>query len=285
MYKTKFIAEIGSNHNKSLKRCYMLIDKAKELGFYAVKFQLFKINKLFSKDAKTIFKQANKKKKRELPLNFLPKIYKYCKKSKIKFSCTPFDLESVETLKKFVDFYKIASYEINWKDLLNACAKTNKPVVLSTGMATLGEVNKAYKTLFKKNKKVSLLHCVSAYPAKPKSCNLKSIGFLRKKFNCPVGWSDHTVNPLVVYNAIKYQKADLIELHFDLEGSGWEEKEGNHHCWLPNDFKKMLDFINNEKLVEGSYKKRYSIEEKNERKFRADPKDGLRPLKKFRKYL
>ena len=63
MYKTKFIAEIGSNHNKSLKRCYMLIDKAKELGFYAVKFQLFKINKLFSKDAKTIFKQANKKKR------------------------------------------------------------------------------------------------------------------------------------------------------------------------------------------------------------------------------
>mgnify|MGYP003951913711 CR=1 FL=1 len=285
MHKTKFIAEIGSNHNKSLNRCYKLIDKAKELGFYAVKFQLFKIDKLFSKDAKKIYKQVNKKKKRELPLNFLPKIYKYCKKTKIKFSCTPFDLESVETLKKFVDFYKIASYELNWQDLLNACAKTNKPVVLSTGMATLGEVNKAYKTLFKKNKKISLLHCVSAYPAKPRSCNLKSISFLRKKFNCPVGWSDHTVNPLVVYNAIKYQKADLIELHFDLEGSGWEEKEGNHHCWLPNDFKKMLDFINNEKFVEGSNKKRYSIEEKNERKFRTDPRDGLRPLKKFRKYL
>ena len=262
MHKTKFIAEIGSNHNKSLKRCYKLIDKAKELGFYAVKFQLFKIDKLFSKDAKKIYKQVNKKKKRELPLNFLPKIYKYCKKLKIKFSCTPFDLESVETLKKFVDFYKIASYELNWQDLLNACAKTNKPVVLSTGMATLGEVNRAYKTLFKKNKKISLLHCVSAYPARPRSCNLKSISFLRKKFNCPVGWSDHTVNPLVVYNAIKYQKADLIELHFDLEGSGWEEKEGNHHCWLPNDFKKMLDFINNEKYVEGQTKKDIQLRKK-----------------------
>ena len=149
-----------------------------------------------------------------------------------------FDLKSVEVLKNYVDFYKIASYELNWRELLEACAKTKKPVILSTGMATYEEVRKAYKTLTKHNNKISLLHCVSAYPASPASCNLNSINFLRKKFGCPVGWSDHTVNPLIIYNAIKYQKADIVELHFDLEGYGWEEKEGNHHCWLPKRFTK-----------------------------------------------
>ena len=282
-FKTKFIAEIGSNHNRSLSRCYKLIDEAKKLGFYAVKFQLFRIEKLFSKDAKKFYKNLKSIKRRELPLRFVPKLHNYCKKKKIKFSCTPFDLDAVEFLRKYVDFYKIASYEINWEELLQACAKTNKKIILSTGMATFVEVKKAFSILKKFNSKISLLHCVSAYPASSKSCNLKSIQYLRKKFKCPVGWSDHTVNPLIIFNAIKYQKADLIELHLDLDGRGWEEKEGNHHCWLPNDFRKMMSYLNNEKAVEGIMKKNYSREEFNERKFRADPSDGLRPLKKFRK--
>ena len=63
------------------------------------------------------------------------------------------------------------------------------------------------------------------------------------------------MNPLIIYNAIKYQKADIIELHFDLEGYGWEEKEGNHHCWLPKDLQKMINYIDNENLVMGSLKK------------------------------
>ena len=103
---------------------------------------------------------------------------------------------------------KIASYEINWKDILEACAKTNKPIILSTGMATFEEVQRAFNTLKKFNNNVSLLHCVSAYPANPTSCNLQSIKFLKKKFKCSVGWSDHTVNSLIILNAqnIKMQK-------------------------------------------------------------------------------
>lgn len=281
-YKTKFIAEIGSNHNKDLKRCYKLIDEVKKLGFYAVKFQLFKINKLFSKDAKKLFKNVKKIKKRELPEKFIPKLYNYCKKKKIKFGCTPFDIESVKILQKYVDFFKIASYEINWKDILEVCAKTNKPIILSTGMATFKEVQKAFNTLKKFNNNISLLHCVSAYPANPKSCNLQSIKFLKKKFKCPVGWSDHTVNPLIILNAIKYQNAEIIELHFDLDGFGWEEKEGNHHCWLPQDLQKLMIYINNEKQIEGKLKKNFAKEEIIERRFRADPLDGLRPIKIYR---
>ena len=77
---TKLIAEIGSNHNRSLKRCFKIIDEAKNLGFYAVKFQLFKIDKLFSKEAKKYLQNHIKKRKRELPISYLPKLYKYCKK-------------------------------------------------------------------------------------------------------------------------------------------------------------------------------------------------------------
>ena len=91
-------------------------------------------------------------------------------------------------------------------------------------MATFVEVKKAFSTLKKFNSKISLLHCVSAYPASSKSCNFKIYTIFRKKFKCPVGWSDHAVNPLIIFNAIKYQKADLIELHLDLDGNGWEER-------------------------------------------------------------
>lgn len=283
--KVKFIAEICSNHNLSLKRCYKIIDKAKDLNCYAVKFQLFKINKLFSSEAKKLYKNVLVKRKRELPLNFIPKLAKYCKKKKIKFSCTPFDLESLEFLKKYVDFFKIASYELSWPALLQQCARSNKPVVLSTGMSNYNEVKFAYKILKKnKCKKISLLHCVSSYPANETSCNLKSITFMRKKFKCEVGWSDHTVNQILIYSAVKNYGASLVEFHFDLDGKGWEYKSGKH-CWLPNQIAPLINYLNNEKKINGFYGKKYSKNEKSERKFRADPIDGLRPMKKFRKFL
>ena len=248
-------------------------------------FNYLKLINSFLKKLKILTKSYQKKGKENYQSVIYPNYINIVKKKNIKFSCTPFDLKSVEILKPYVDFYKIASYEMNWTPLLEACAKTKKPIILSTGMATFSEVNKAYKTIFKYNKKISLLHCVSAYPAKPISCNLNSIKYLKKKFKCAIGWSDHTVNPIIIYNVIKSQKADIIELHFDLEGLGWEEKEGNHHCWLPEELKKLLNYIKMENVINGKFKKNFSNEEKMERKFRTDPTDGLRPLKKFRKQL
>ena len=283
--RTKFIAEVCSNHNGDLKRALKFVDFAKKQGFYAVKFQLFKIDQLFSKDAKKLFKSALKKTKRELPRDFIPKISNYCRIKKIKFSCTPFDLSAVEYLKKYVDFYKIASYEMAWPDLLKSCAKTRKPVILSTGMSNLSEVKKSFKILKKnKCKKISLLHCVSSYPASTMSCNLNSIKFLKNRFNCEVGWSDHTVNELLVYSAVNRQNADYVELHVDIDGKGWENI-GGQHCWSPNKIKNLMEYLNNEKKIDGGYFKKISKAEYQERKFRADPFDGLRPLKSFRHRL
>ena len=280
--KTKFIAEICSNHNGKLSRCLKFVDEAKRLNCFAVKFQLFKIDQLFAPEFIKKNKILKKRKKYELPKHFIPIIARYCKKKKIKYSCTPFHLDAVDQLKDYVDFFKIASYEILWKELLVKCAKTKKPIVMSTGMATMSEVKKAYQIL-KKNgcKKIIILHCVSSYPAKIESCNLNSITYLRKKFRCEVGWSDHTVNPFVIYSAAVEKKADFIEFHLDLDGKGWEYNDAEH-CWLPNQIVNLIKFLNNRNKILGKEVKVFSKSEVNERSYRSDPKDGLRPFIKLR---
>ena len=277
----KFIAEVSSNHNKNLKRCYDFIDEAASIGCYSVKFQLFKIDQLFSRDVLKRSKEHRKRKNWELPEKFIPKIYERCKKKKIKFSCTPFYLDAVDKLNKYVDFFKISSYEILWKDLLIKCAKTKKPIIISSGMATLKEITEAVKIL-KKNgcKDVTILHCVSQYPADISNCNLKSISYMRKKIKCKVGWSDHTVNPLIINSAIQDFEANIIEFHLDIDGKGYEFNQG--HCWMPETIGPLISFYKNKKIIFGSNKKKYSKDEKKERPWRADPLDGLRPIKNKR---
>ena len=275
---TKFIAEISSNHNSSLSRCKKLIDEAKRVGCYAVKFQVFKIDKLFHNDILKKSEPHRKMKKWELPENYVPLLSKYSKKKKIKFSITPFYLEAVDKYKNYVDFFKIGSYEILRKDLLKKLAKTKKKIILSTGMANEDEIKNAIK-LLKKNgcKNLVLLHCVSQYPAEVTNCNLESIKYLSKKFNLDVGWSDHTNNTLLVFHAIEKYQAKYVELHFDLDDKkGYESAIG--HCWKSSDVFELINFFQNKKKIEGQYLKKPNKKELNERKWRADPKDGLRPL-------
>ncbi len=279
---TQFISEISSNHNSNLKRSLKLINVSSKIGFDIVKFQLFKIDKLFSKEILFKSKNHRDRKKWELKEKYIPILAKECKKNKIKFCVTPFYLEAVDIIKPYVDFIKIASYEILWEDLLIKCAKTKKPIIISTGMANMKEVINAIKIL-KKNgaKKIIILHCVSNYPAKLKSLNLSAISTLRKKTKLDIGWSDHSAKSLVVYKAIQKWKASFVELHIDLDGKGFEYKSG--HCWLPKNAKELINFVKQDKLVDGNGKKKPNLAEMNERKFRADSIDGLRPIKRYRK--
>lgn len=279
---TKFISEISSNHNGSLSRSINMIKLSADLGFDIVKFQLFKIEKLFSKEILKKSKNHRDRKKWELKEKLIPILAKECKKNKIKFCVTPFYLEAVEIIKPYVDYIKIASYEILWKDLLIKCAQTKKTIIISTGMANMREITEATKIL-KKNgaKKIIILHCVSNYPADIKTVNLSAINSIRKKTGLSVGWSDHTNSPLVVSRAIEKWKATYVELHLDIEGRGFEFKSG--HCWLPSKIKNLFNFVKNKDVVDGNGKKFPVKSETNERNFRADPVDGLRPIKKFRK--
>lgn len=288
---TTFIAEISSNHNQDLDRCFAFVDKAAEIGCDAIKFQLFKVEELFALEALHGNDECRKRKAWELPLSFLSKLAERCRKRNIQFGCTPFYLDAVSELYQYVDFYKVASYELLWSGLLVACAKTGKPVVISTGMATLDEVESAVATLIEAGcKNLTILHCVSGYPAPVNECNLAAIDTIRKTIsqklsdiNLHFGWSDHSVSPGVMYRAVHRWGAEMIEFHLDLDGRGEEYKTG--HCWLPEHIKTVIENIRSGFQADGAGKKIPTSVELTEREWRADPADGLRPLRETRKKI
>ncbi|NLJ71751.1 MAG: N-acetylneuraminic acid synthase [Syntrophomonadaceae bacterium] len=280
--QVKFIAEVSSNHNQNIERSLEFIDKAAEIGCSAVKFQLFKIEELFAPEILEKSKEHRERKKWELPVEFLPILSERCKESSIMFSCTPFYLKAVEELYPYVDFYKIASYELLWDDLLKECAYTKKPMVLSTGMATIEEVAKAVEVIKKAGcTDLTLLHCVSGYPTPLEECNLQAIQTLRENFQCEVGWSDHSILPAVIYRAISAWQARMIEFHLDLDRQGAEYAAG--HCWLPEEIQAVIQTVRDFYSADGDGVKLPVPSELADREWRADPTDGLRPLLSMRR--
>ncbi len=275
-----FIAEVSSNHSRDLERSFGFIQSAAQAGCSAVKFQLFRVDQLFVANALPI-DEVKRRKNWELPLEFVPKLAMRCRELNIKFSCTPFYLDAVSELEPYVAFYKIASYELLWDDLLVFCARTGKPVILSTGMATIDEIKHAVKVLHQSGcKSPVLLHCTSAYPAPYVEANLAAIETLRQVTGCEVGWSDHTVEPAVIHRAIHRWGAKVIEFHLDLDGKGEEFKAG--HCWLPDQIAAVIRDVKKGFEADGNGIKVAAPSELRERLWRADPSDGLRPLKEIR---
>lgn len=283
----KYIAEISSNHNANLQRCKRLIDISAKSGFDSVKFQLFKINELFHSSILKKSKKHRDRVKWELKEQFIPILYKHAKKKGLKFGCSPFYLDAIDILKPYVDFFKIASYEILRKDLFEKCIETKKHIIFSTGMANKKEILNVLN-LFKKKKfnNFSIMACSSIYPTKPNESNLKSIYSIRKNLdklnlkNIKVGWSDHTCKASVIYRAFHKFDIDLLEAHIDLDGKGNEYYL--NHCWLPNQISEVIQNINEGLASDGSSNLIPRKREKLERNWRSDPSDGLRPLKKIR---
>ena len=277
----KFIAEVSSNHSRDLKRCLDFIDCAAEIGCDAVKFQLFRIEELFAAEVLAANEKLRRRREWELPVSFLPELAGRCREKNIEFSCTPFYLEAVEELHPYVDFFKVASYELLWNDLLVKCAQSGKPVILSTGMATLDEVNTAVAVLRNAGcSDLTLLQCVSGYPAPPEECNPSVIETLGSATGCPVGWSDHSVSPGVVHRAVHRWGACAVEFHLDLDGLGDEFQTG--HCWLPAQIASVITEVRTGAGADGDGVKKPSPKEAPDREWRADPEDGLRPLKATR---
>ncbi|HWR41440.1 MAG TPA: N-acetylneuraminate synthase family protein [Patescibacteria group bacterium] len=277
MGETLFVAEVSSNHHADLDRCRQFIDVAADIGCRAVKFQLFKIKELFAPQILQRSALHRERQQWELPVNFLPELVRRCREKNVQFGCTPFYLDAVDELEPHVDFYKIASYELLWDDLLRRCAATGKPIVLSTGMADLTETRHAVAVLREAGCcRLTLLHCASVYPVRSNQCNLQVLETLRRNFDCPVGWSDHSACPDVIFRAVHRWQADMIEFHLDLDGQGAEYSFG--HCWLPPAIRHVITSVNNGIDADGDACKRPSAAERKEREWRADPIDGLRPL-------
>jgi sialic acid synthase SpsE len=272
-----FVAEVSSNHHRDLDRCLAFIDTSARMGCQAVKFQLFKIRELFAQEILAKSELHRRREQWELPVEFLPALAQRCRERGVDFACTPFYLKAVEELRPHVAFYKIASYELLWRELLEACAATGKPVVLSTGMATLDEIRQAVSTLRRAGcAQPILLHCISGYPTPPGECNLAAIETLRQGFGCPVGWSDHSVRPGVVARAVHRFGASMIEFHLDLDGQGEEFRAG--HCWLPEPMAQVIAQVREGTCADGTGEKVPVPSELPDRAWRADPSDGLRPL-------
>lgn len=292
----EFIAEICSNHNGSIYRALTLIDEAATAGCAAVKFQLFRLDKLYTPEILTRpdYQFLQERRGWELPLDWLPLLTKRCHERGIKFACTPFYLEAVDQLRPYVDFYKIASYSLIHLDLLAKVAQTGKPVVLSTGMATVGEIYEAI-TCLKDNgcKNLTLLYCVSSYPCHPQAINPVKLDRLRdmllaytdRSMTVQAGWSDHSVSAGIVSAMTLRYRAQVVEFHFDLDGQGREYGIG--HCWKPEQIEPVIKAVKEgERVIPNVWAMdNLSQDEENERLWRADPSDGLRPVKILRSNL
>jgi len=281
MHRPLFIAEASSNHARDLSRAQAFVDAAADCGCGAVKFQLFKIDKMFAPEILARSAKHRARKDWELPVEYLAAIAARCAERNIEFSCTPFYLTAVEELRPYVDFYKIASYELLVAPLLEACAATGKPIVLSTGMATMDEIVKAAGTLRGAGAKdVTLLHCVSAYPTPPHEANLSAIAAIRDATGFATGWSDHTRRPAVIERAVHRWGAAVVEFHLDLDGEGAEYAAG--HCWLPDEIAPVIARLRESLVADGTGFKGPQPSELADREWRADPADGMRPMKHIR---
>jgi N-acetylneuraminate synthase len=288
----KFIAEVSSNHNQDIKRCKQFIKTAKKVGCDGIKFQLFKIDQLFATEILENNSDLRKRKEWELPIEFIPELQAFSHDYGLEFSCTPFYLGAVDELKPYVDFFKIASYELLWDDLFIKCAKTGLPIVFSTGMAKLPEIQETLNSLIReKSKDITVLHCNSAYPTPLADANLAGIETLQKMIKLVdkpddttirVGYSDHTVSPAVLYRAVHQYDVSFIEFHLDLDSKGIEYAAG--HCWLPEQIANVIKNVQDGLFADGDGKIEPSKSELNEREWRADPSDGLRPLLHTRKH-
>jgi len=222
------IAEAGLNHNGSLELAFKLVDLAVEAGCDAIKFQTFKSSSRISgKIKKARYAETTLGEQETLPemfqrLEFGPeehkRLFAYARERGIEIFSTPFDFESVDLLESLgVHLYKIASFDVVNIPLLKYVAATNKPMIVSTGMSTLGQIEEALEAIRSEgNSNVLLLHCVSAYPAAPENMNLNVIKTLKRTFGVPVGLSDHTLGIKVSEIALALG-ANAIERHFTLD--------------------------------------------------------------------
>ena len=268
--KTFIIAEAGLNHNGSFSLAKKLIDNAKEIKCDAIKFQSFLPDSRVSKFVKSE-KYAEKiigtqesisELFQRLSLNFKTqkKIFKYAKKKKIMIFSTPFDFQSADFLDKIgVSAFKIASADLVNIPLIKHVSKKLKPIIISTGMSKISEIDEAVEAVKSTgNKNLILLHCNSSYPSTYAEVNLRFMDTLKKMYNIPVGFSDHTTDLLSSKVAVS-RGANVIERHFTLN----KKMEGPDHI-LSSDKKEMKELVR--------YKKYFNKWKSLQQKKYKDPK-------------
>ena len=266
------IAEAGSNHNGRLEEAIGLIRLAAEAGADAVKFQTFRAGKLYSKNAgRSEYLQLDKPifdiiAAMEMPYEWLPVLAEEASRRGILFLSTPFDEESVDVLEPHVPAYKIASYEMTHLPLVRYIAKKGKPLIISTGTATLDEVRETVAAVRETgNDQFVMLQCTASYPAPLGALNLRAMTTMRNEMDVLAGLSDHSREPLIGPVAAVALGACVIEKHFTFSN----ELPGPDHRFAiePDELRAMIASIRDCEAALGDGQKRVLEAEQELRAF------------------
>jgi len=242
-----FIAEAGLNHNGDIEIAKKMIDKAIESGADAIKFQTYKSEEFLTESSEyfNFFKNV------ELSFDEFKELNNYAKEKNFTFFSAPFDIPSADFLYKIdVPCFKIASSDLTNMPLIRHIAKMKKPMIISTGIGTMKEIEEAVNwCLSENNDQIALLHCVANYPALPEETNLDAIKSMMKKFNFPIGFSDNGESELVDIAAVSLG-ACIVEKHYTLD----KEFDGPDHSFSiePKDLKKLTSQLSLIKKIKGT---------------------------------
>ena len=276
-YPVYIVAEMSANHNQNFDQAVATIKAAKRAGADAIKLQTYTPdtmtlncdNKYFKikgtiwegQTLYGLYKQAY------TPWEWQPKLKEFAEEIKLDFFSTPFDETAVDFLEEMqVPAYKIASFENVDLPLIRKVAKTHKPIILSTGMASLAEIDEAVQTIKKAGgTKLILLKCTSAYPAPPDKMNLRTIPHLSKAFGVPTGLSDHSMSLAVPVAAVTLG-ACVIEKHFTLSRN--ELSPDSSFSLEPSEFKEMVNAVRTAEKAIGEVYYGLTKSEKESRVFR-----------------
>ena len=229
-HHTFIIAEAGSNwkcgnFEQDLVQAQKLIRIASKSGADAVKFQTYRAETVYADKAGKsgyLSEQGNSKEINEIfeylemPYEMISKLQKICQDENIIFMSTPFSVEDAKNIDPYVPIHKIASFEINHIRLLEYLAKTGKPILVSTGASTFDEIDFAVNLIKKYNKSIGLLQCTSKYPSSLESLNLSVIPKMKERYDLPIGFSDHSVEPLIGPLTAVGLGATIVEKHFTI---------------------------------------------------------------------
>jgi len=254
-----FVAELGINHQGNIETAKKLIDIAVEAGAQAIKLQKRTIERVYTQEElntprKSVFGETNRALKEGLEFDFeeYTEIYIYCRHQKVLWWASPWDVESVDFLEQvYPDAYKIPSALLTDGELLAYIRDKKKPMILSTGMSTLQEIDHAVDILGKKD--LILLHCVSTYPTENWECNLLVMEFLRNRYKIPVGYSGHEkgIFPSVYAAAMG---AVMIERHISLDRTMWGSDQAA--SLEPKGLKMMIEAVRQGEMGKGDGIKR-----------------------------
>jgi N-acetylneuraminate synthase len=266
------IAEAGSNHNGSFEQALRLIDVAAEAGADAVKFQHFKAARLYPRSAgESDYLKVRRSiydiiEEMETPDDWVPRLAAHCASRGVAFMSTPFDESAVDALAPYVPAFKVASYEMTHHPLLRRVAGVGKPVIMSTGTATLDEVCRAVDVVRATgNDALVVLQCTASYPTPPEAVNARALVALRDATGCLTGLSDHSRDPIVAPVVAVALGACVIEKHFTLSN----DLPGPDHAFAiePSELRALVRGVRQAEQVLGHGRKETLPEEEELRGF------------------